>query len=118
MNKHKRILAITCFLLCCLHVTAQKTISLAGQWQVRLDSLNTGLDQQWYNQQLGKAIRLPGTLDDAALGNTPTLTADKLEKEVLIKLTRKHAYVGAAWYSREIVIPQSWNNKQIELYLE
>jgi hypothetical protein len=118
MNKHKRTLVILAFLFCSLHLSAQKTISLAGQWQVRLDSLNTGVDQQWYNQQLGKIIRLPGTLDDARLGNPPTLTADKLEKEVLLKLTRKHAYIGAAWYSKEIVIPQSWNNKQIELYLE
>jgi hypothetical protein len=118
INNYKRIIGIVGFLCCCLHVTAQKTISLAGQWQVRLDSLNTGLDQQWYNQQSGKAIRLPGTLDDVGLGKSPTLTADTLGKEVLIKLTRKHSYVGAAWYSKEIVIPQSWNNKQIELYLE
>jgi hypothetical protein len=118
MNKHKRILAITCLLFWSFHLSAQKTISLAGEWQVRLDSLNAGLDQQWYNQPLGKAIRLPGTLDDAGLGNRPTLTADKLGKEILLKLTRKHAYIGAAWYCKEIVIPQSWKSKQIELYLE
>lgn len=116
--RYKRCVAIAGIIFCCLQLNAQKTISLAGQWQVRLDSLNKGVNEQWYNQQAGTAIRLPGTLDDAGLGRKPTLTADKLDKAVLLTLTRKHSYIGPAWYSKEVVIPQSWAGKQIELYLE
>jgi hypothetical protein len=118
MNYHKRFLTIFCLLFCVQYVSAQKSISLTGAWQVRLDSLNVGIAQQWYNQHSGTAINLPGTLDDARLGKQPTLSTDSLGKAVLLQLTRKHAYTGAAWYSKEIVIPPTWNNKQIELYLE
>src|SRR6185436_13758214 len=105
MNKHKKTVFILVLLSCFFHTHAQRSISLAGQWLVRLDSLNEGIDQQWYKQSAGSAIQLPGTLDDAGIGSTPTLTADKLSKEVLLQLTRKHTYIGAAWYSKEIVIP-------------
>ncbi|WP_205509821.1 sugar-binding domain-containing protein [Longitalea arenae] len=115
---YKRCLVIFGIICCCLPLKAQQTISLAGQWQVRLDSLNKGLEQQWYDQLSGTAIRLPGTLDDARLGNKPTLSAAKLEKAVLLQLTRKHSYIGPAWYSKQIEIPQGWANKHIELYLE
>jgi hypothetical protein len=118
MNKRKLILFTIALLNCYLNVNAQSSISLAGQWLVRLDSLQVGIDQQWYKQLTGQAIQLPGTLDDAGIGKTPTLTASKVEKEVMLQLTRKHSYIGAAWYSKEFVIPKSFANKQIELYLE
>lgn len=118
MKIYKRSLVILTLLFSCFYGHAQKTMSLAGQWLVRLDSLQTGFDQQWYKQSLGKPIQLPGTLDDAGMGNKTTLTANKLNKEILLQLTRKHSYIGAAWYSKEITIPQGWKNKQIELLLE
>jgi hypothetical protein len=118
MNKHKKTIIILVLLSCFFHTHAQRNISLAGQWLVRLDSLNVGIDQQWFKQSAGSAIQLPGTLDDAGIGNPATLTAGKLNKEVLLQLTRKHTYIGAAWYSKEIIIPQGFANKQIELFLE
>ena len=118
MNKLKQLVFSIALLYCHFHANAQNTISLAGQWLVRLDSLHTGVNQQWYKQSAGQAIQLPGTLDDAGIGNAPTLTAGHLNKEVLLQLTRKHSYTGAAWYSKEFVIPPGWANKQIELYLE
>jgi Beta-galactosidase/beta-glucuronidase len=105
-------------LVCCNAVTAQDIISLAGEWTVRLDEKKTGEQEQWFRQPFEKKISLPGTLDDAGMGAPPTLTADTLKKDVLIHLQRKHSYIGHAWYAKEINIPQSWSNKQIELYLE
>lgn len=61
---------------------------------------------------------MPGTLDDAGIGETSSLDTTVMEKNVLMKLARKHTYIGPAWYSKEIVIPQSWSNKHIELLLE
>ncbi|HWB94158.1 MAG TPA: glycoside hydrolase family 2 TIM barrel-domain containing protein, partial [Puia sp.] len=86
---------------------AQQTISLAGTWNVRLDS-----------QHIEKNIHLPGTLDDAGIGTPTTLTADRLDKQVLIHLTRRHSYIGYAWYTRDIEIPRSFAGKDIELLLE
>jgi preprotein translocase subunit YajC len=95
-----------------------QTISLAGKWSVKLDSLDAGLSQKWFNQHFLKTIPLPGTLDDAGIGAKTNLSVDKMEKEILLKLTRKHAYIGPAWYSREIVIPQNWKGKISSLELE
>jgi len=101
-----------------LQVKAQETMSLEGKWSVKLDSLDVGINQKGFNQQFEAVIQLPGTLDDAEIGKPTNLTADSLYKEVLIKLSRKHSYIGPAWYSREIEIPESWKDKAIRLALE
>lgn len=93
-------------------------ISLAGKWQVRLDSLNVGLSQNWTQKPFaGSTISLPGTLDDAGLGTASTLKP-ALNNYVLSNLTRKHQYNGVAYYQLEITIPSDWKNKQISLTLE
>ena len=33
-------------------------------------------------------------------------------------LTPKKHYVGAAWYQKEVTIPQSWKNRHIQMFLE
>jgi LEA14-like dessication related protein len=100
-----------------LNVQAQ-TISLEGEWRYRLDAQDKGIKEQWFNQSFENKLRLPGTLDDAGVGDPTSLTADSLNKETLLMLTRKHSYVGPAWYSKEIMIPASWKGKHIELFLE
>lgn len=108
------------FISCCFAAGGAKAqqLSVAGTWRVKLDSANAGLQQKWYNQQFSQSIQLPGTLDDAGLGKANELSADQLVKDVLINLIRKHTYIGAAWYSREVTIPPNWKDKNILLYLE
>lgn len=97
---------------------SKKEISLAGKWQVRLDSLNVGMTQNWPQKLFnGTAVTLPGTLDDAGLGTASTMKP-ALTNDVLSNLVRKHRYVGVAYYQREINIPTDWKNKQITLSLE
>ncbi|MDB4918569.1 sugar-binding domain-containing protein [Mucilaginibacter sp.] len=100
-----------------LQSKAQQQISLAGKWTVKLDSQNVGLQQKWYSQKFEETIQLPGTLDDAGMGKQTNLTADKLTREVVLELTRKHSYIGSAWYSKEVQIPQNWKDKNITLFL-
>lgn len=92
-------------------------IDLSGTWTVALDSTDMGLSNGWENQEFAQEILLPGTTDEAGLGVPNTLDA-KLEKPQLLHLTRKHSYIGTAWYTREVVIPEEWAGKQIELGLE
>ena len=33
-----------------LSVKAQETMSLEGQWSVKLDTLDVGIQQKWFNQ--------------------------------------------------------------------
>ena len=112
------------FFLCALllgysiRLLAQETLSLAGEWSVRPDPQKTGEQQGWYKQTFEKKIRLPGTLDDAGIGDPPTLTDQRVEKDVMVHLTRKHSFIGSVWYAREVLIPESWKGRNIQLFLE
>ena len=84
-------------------------LSLAGEWMVTLDS--SKIDNP------DNRILLPGTLDDAGIGNKNTLKPE-INNDVLSSLTRKHQHIGAAWYQKEITIPKNWKEKRIVLELE
>lgn len=92
-------------------------IDLSGEWTVKLDSANVGLEQNWAGKLYSTSISLPGTLDDARLGNPDTLKPE-LTKSQLLHLTRAYSYVGPAWYSRTISVPENWTGKKVVLYLE
>ncbi|AWI08348.1 sugar-binding domain-containing protein [Ereboglobus luteus] len=106
----------TCF-LCLLFFILQPWVhgaglSLAGDWRVSLDDP--------YADTVGckwRDVRLPGTLDDASIGEPLGLTPE-LNFRVLTRLQRKVNYVGPAWYSREVVIPDEWAGRSIILELE
>lgn len=124
-NQHRMLLPTIMkqFLLCgflffVIQVAAQQNISLAGSWKVRLDKEDRGVREQWFLKDEGQTIQLPGTLDDAGIGEKLSFDTTHINKDVLIKLTRKNAYVGAAWYTRKITIPSGWKQKNIRLYLE
>lgn len=98
-------------------VAADNVVDLSGQWQFAIDASDEGINGNWSEKTLDDAISLPGTMDMSGKGDANTLEP-KLEKPQMLHLTRKHSYVGAAWYSREIEIPESWSGKQMELMLE
>lgn len=116
--KLSKIFLIICLCFSVFKAKAQEHFSLAGEWQVKLDSGDVGVTKKWFNQTFDEKIMLPGTLDDAGKGKANDLSADRLVKDVLIHLKRKHTYIGPAWYSKEITIPQNWANKNVGLYLE
>lgn len=93
------------------------TMSLTGRWSVALDSLNAGISQKWYEKELSGDINLPGTLCDAGLG-TPCKLKPEMTKEVFQNLKRRYDYVGAAWYSRTVIVPREWKGRQMMLSLE
>ena len=117
IKRFLQILIVAGLCFSALQSNAQQQISLAGNWTVKLDSQKVGLQQKWFNQKFKETIKLPGTLDDAGMGKRTSLTADKLTKEVALELTRKHSYIGPAWYSKEVLIPQNWKDKDITLFL-
>ncbi|MDZ7936483.1 MAG: glycoside hydrolase family 2 TIM barrel-domain containing protein [Emticicia sp.] len=90
-------------------------ISLKGQWNYRLDSLNVGQNQNWQNQKFDDKITLPGTLDDAKIGKRASQDTTQMNKNVMLMLTRKHRYIGAAWYQKEIVITKELENATLFL---
>ena len=93
-------------------------IDLAGEWTVKLDSTNVGMSEGWAEKTLdGTPVQLPGTLDDAGIGKENT-QAPIMDNSVMWGLTRKHQYIGKAWYQKEVTIPANWEGKNIELELE
>ncbi len=112
----KIFLSLILFTLIFSAFAQDEKLSLAGEWTVKLDSLNIGTKEKWQNINFGdKRITLPGTLDDAEIGATPDLDIKNLNKEILTKLTRKHRYVGVAWYQKDITISENVVNAEIFL---
>ena len=78
---------------------AQDYIDLSGNWSAKLANGQTGI------------AYLPGTTDEAKLG-------EKSVGSDFGILTRAYKYIGKAWYEREIEIPESWCDSEVELKLE
>ena len=108
-----------------LQPDAGMVLDLAGQWRFALDRLDTGVQQQWFRQDLQDRITLPGILQAQGYGDdigtaTPwvlslydkqwnqredykTHTTPGQVKVPFLSQPPKH-YLGAAWYQREINI--------------
>ena len=111
---------ILCILLTATLISCSQSgnrIDLSGKWQVALDSLDRGIAENWFVKTFTEKITLPGTLCDAGYG-APCRLKPAMENEIFLNLKRKYDYVGVAWYSRQVVIPADWHDKQVFLYLE
>lgn len=98
--------------------TEADTIDLAGEWTVVLDSLSEGVQKGWHEQlPEGQDVQLPGTLDEAGIGQPNTLQAE-LNNAVLSHLIRRHEYIGPAWYTKSFKMPDNLGGKTYELELE
>ena len=96
-----------------------QTMDLSGTWQFSLDALNVGEHQQWFKNKLPSQVILPGTTDESDYGEvhipgTPLYN----QKPEIWGLAREHNYIGKAWYSKKVNIPEEWKNKKIKLFLE
>lgn len=89
----------------------ESSISLGGKWGIRLDPSDIGKTQSWWNLALADSIQIPATMDLAGFGQQETDPS-------VGRLSRKHQYIGAAWYQRTFDIPQSWRGRNVELFLE
>ena len=115
------------------------SISLAGVWQFKSDSLDEGVSGKWFLKNISESISLPGSMttngkgDDISVDTKWTggivdkswFTDKKYEKyrkpgniKVPFWLTPVKSYVGPAWYQRTVMIPKDWIGKRIVLFLE
>ena len=82
-------------------------IDLSGEWQVSFDS----------PEAASQPIQLPGTTDIAGIGIADTLQP-RLEKPQVLRLTRRHSFVGEAFYTRQFDVPERVAGRPLELFLE
>jgi len=89
----------------------RESVDLKGRWQFGIDTACVGIQQKWFLTDLNDSLSLPGTTDINKKGflNTDTTT---------MHLNRVYSYVGAAWYRKKVVIPESFRDKHIQLFLE
>ncbi len=119
--------------------TDSTVLDLAGSWTYKLDSLEVGEAEKWYNADFSQNIQLPGALRDYNIGDEPTLQTnwtgsiydsswyfnpamEKYRQAGDVKfpfwLTPVKHYKGMAWYQREIEIPENWEGKEVVFMLE
>ena len=121
------------------NIDIRESISLAGEWKFRIDSLDQGINYKWYSDLAGETVRLPGSMAENGKGNEVTLktnwtgeivdksyfTDKKYEKyrqpgniKIPFWLKPVKYYKGPAWYQKEFDLPAGWNGKNIILFLE
>ena len=117
----------------------REKMSLAGEWKFRIDSLDKGVENKWYNDLAVETVSLPGSMAENGKGYEVTLKTDwtgeivdksyftekKYEKyrqpgniKIPFWLKPVKYYKGVAWYQKEIDLPEGWNGKNIMLFLE
>ena len=114
-------------------------LSLSGEWKFRIDSLDKGIENKWYNDLFIETIKLPGSMAENGKGDEVTLKTDwtgeivdksyftdkKYEKyrqpgniKIPFWLKPVKYYKGVAWYQKEVDLPSGWSGKNIVLFLE
>jgi hypothetical protein len=113
---------------------------LNGKWRIAIDGnfkdwpFKTGETEKWYAKELPSNeslfllnqiyfknadfrtndwINLPGTTDEACIGEVLQESS-----KYSMGLERNFTYDGAFWVQRKVSIPQSWEGKQLNLFLE
>ncbi len=82
-----------------------EVLDLSGEWNVKLAG-----DTASYS------MTLPGTTDDAQIGKALDLKPE-LAKPQLLRLSRKHSYVGPAVYSKDFYVTKNMSHKPLVLTL-
>jgi len=136
---YKWVLTGICLVFFFTGTTTAQTISLAGKWRFKLDSLDQGVVHKWFSTPFIEEVTLPGSMAENGKGNDITLKTKwtgsiydssyyfnprlaKYRQPGKIKipfwLTPAKHYTGPAWYQKEVIIPKGWKGKRVELELE
>lgn len=117
----------------------ENLIDLSGEWAFAIDSMDIGVKEEWYRKGLPDNIQLPGSMttnnkgDEIAMKTPWTgsifdssfFTHEDYAPyrqpgniKVPFWLQPVKYYKGAAWYQKEISVPESWKDKAVELFIE
>ncbi len=115
------------------------SLSLSGEWKFRIDSLDQGIENKWYEKLAVETVRLPGSMAENGKGDEVSLktdwTGDIVDKSYFTEkkyeryrqpgnikipfwLKPVKYYKGVAWYQKEVDVPSGWDKKNIILFLE
>ncbi len=137
----KRVIIFISILLIFIQqaVAQNNVIDLSGEWRYRLDRDGEGEVQEWYNDHFTATLQLPGSLNTNNVGDDVSVDTpwcgsvwnriwyegeeyapyrDRDNTKVVFWLTPNKYYSGRAWYQREVIVPNDWSSRSVELYLE
>ena len=116
----KRWFALSCFAAAVV-VACTPEMEVSGTWSLCLDPAGAvtvdSLLGERADSLFADAIVLPGTTDLAGKGMAAPDPQYGLPVETG-RLTRRHSFVGKAWYRKKVVAPYVWREKELALYLE
>jgi hypothetical protein len=97
-------------------VACTPEVGISGPWALCLDPEGAVTAEALFSPEadslFSDMIELPGTTDLAGKGFAPRDTTETM------RLTRRHSFVGKAWYRKKVVAPYVWREKDLALYLE
>ena len=96
-------------------------MKVSGEWGLCLDPAGVvtvdSLLGERADSLFADAIVLPGTTDLAGKGIAALEPQYGMPVETG-RLTRRHSFVGKAWYRKKVVAPYVWREKELALFLE
>ena len=102
-------------------VACTPEMEVSGEWGLCLDPAGVVTADSLLGERadslFADAIVLPGTTDLAGKGLAAVEPQYGLPVETS-RLTRRHSFVGKAWYRKKVVAPYVWREKDLALYLE
>lgn len=113
-------------------------IDLSGSWKFAADPSDSGISEGWFNKVLADSLVLPGSMASNGKGDEVSLATPWTGglKESFFKdpeyakyrnpgnfkflywLQPVKYYKGAAWYQKEVMIPEDWKGQFVGLFLE
>ena len=115
----KRILGVLGLVLAAVACTPEMEVS--GEWGLCLDPAGVVTADSLLGERadslFADSIVLPGTTDLAGKGLAAPEPQYGLPVETG-RLTRRHSFVGKAWYRKKVVAPYVWREMDLALYLE
>ncbi len=138
-QKFACIIVLITILAACQKSTVQQKINLSGTWKFAMDSSDKGISEGWFNQDFTDTLTLPGSLTSNGKGDDITLKTPWIGQIVDSSFYKKPEYTkfrqpgnikipfwlqpvkyykGAAWYQKEVNIPEDWNGQFVGLFLE
>jgi len=131
MGRH-RVLILACLALAWPFAASdgaaaeRPRVDLSGPWEFRLDPLDSGKTQRWFEDRVpfGRTLNVPGAWNAQGIGfdsdeQLHSYEADRLEEQKslnrlgILGVQREsdrlfHVYPGPAWYRRKVTIPDGW----------
>ena len=117
-------LLVSMILIACNINQKSDIVSLEGEWKFVIDSLDKGIQEQWFNKKFTEIIKLPGSMAENMKGydisvntkwtgqinNKSWFTDSIYEKyrrpgniKIPFWLTPVKHQVGPVWYQKEII---------------